>query len=383
MKRNRVDLLEKFNSFEPIVLSNPWFGVGGLERVYLAITSIKKDARIVSVKNYHDTKSFQYYFGSHRKMPVVEDINLMVEWENPLVYICMNEALKKYFLTHDHVHFAHVSNHWGVFQPHEHDSKKKVLYFQPGVLELENIAKNHVLNRLYEENLPDYQILSNSRYIQEFLKKEFGVKSKVLYPCTDTEFFKVKDDLALDESFIQKKKHDVMIFSRLNPGKRFTEAMSIFEKIMERHPESRFLVAGAIKKEDEHFLTKLKQIARDFNLQDKVDFVPNPSLETLKILYQDSKLLLFLPKNEPLGLVPIEATCSLVPVIGFNEGGIKETVIDGKTGFLCKDEWEIVDKVSYLLEHPEKIKTFRDNSVDVIKKFSEFSFLDNFLDLIS
>lgn len=46
----------------------------------------------------------------------------------------------------------------------------------------------------------------------------------------------------------------------------------------------------------------------------------------------------FIAKNEDFGMVALESMSCGVPVIGVDEGGIKETVIDGKTGFLLSPE---------------------------------------------
>lgn len=45
--------------------------------------------------------------------------------------------------------------------------------------------------------------------------------------------------------------------------------------------------------------------------------------------------LLYTPDREHFGIVPIEAMYEGTPVIAVNSGGPKETVIHGKTGFLC------------------------------------------------
>ena len=43
-----------------------------------------------------------------------------------------------------------------------------------------------------------------------------------------------------------------------------------------------------------------------------------------------------MPVNEDYGLVPLEGMAAGKPCIAANEGGCKETVVDGKTGFLVE-----------------------------------------------
>lgn len=63
-----------------------------------------------------------------------------------------------------------------------------------------------------------------------------------------------------------------------------------------------------------------------------IEFVGGVSDHELDVLYSGAKALLFCARDEDFGIVPVEAMGHGVPVIALDEGGIKETVIDGKTG---------------------------------------------------
>jgi glycosyltransferase involved in cell wall biosynthesis len=206
--------------------------------------------------------------------------------------------------------------------------------------------------------------------MKSMVKAQFGCESRVLYPCTDTSFF-------AGARSSRKKEHDVMIFSRLNAGKQFSAAIELFKDVEKQRPGSNFLVAGAIRREDMAFLDELRAIARKNGLEHAITFVPNPSLNGLKDLYAATRLLVFFPKNEPLGLVPVEAMVSGVPVIAFDSGGAKETVIPGKTGMLCKDESGMVEAIGSLLADDKKLDGMRGNAGLVADKFSEATFLRN------
>ena len=58
--------------------------------------------------------------------------------------------------------------------------------------------------------------------------------------------------------------------------------------------------------------------------------------EELVILYNKAKLVVYTPYMEPFGLVPLEAMSCGTPVVGVNEGGVMETVLNGKTGILVE-----------------------------------------------
>ncbi|MEX2684786.1 MAG: glycosyltransferase family 4 protein [Candidatus Sigynarchaeota archaeon] len=370
LQKNKIK--DEIANLGSLVLSNPWFGVGGLERVYLAITSATKDASIVVAKNFHDLQSFPFYFGAHKPFPSIFDIDLFVGGESPHVHLVMNAALERYFALHPGHVSAHVTNHWGMFFPPVAMVEKSIVYFQPGVWEMENVLKIPELLRLYKDTLQERIVLANSAFMKALLKEQFGCDARVLYPCTDTLFF-------ADARDSRKKEHDVMVFSRLNAGKQFSAALDLFKDVARQRPGSKFLVAGAIRREDMTFLDELKAIARKEGIERAITFVPNPSLLDLKNLYAATRLLVFFPKNEPLGLVPVEAMVSGVPVVAFDSGGVKETVIPGKTGVLCKDEVEMAEVIGNLLADEKKLEGMRGNTGLVVEKFSEETFLRNFL----
>ncbi|KAF2755392.1 UDP-Glycosyltransferase/glycogen phosphorylase [Pseudovirgaria hyperparasitica] len=63
-------------------------------------------------------------------------------------------------------------------------------------------------------------------------------------------------------------------------------------------------------------------------------------------LLKHARLLVYTPRNEHFGIVPLEAMLAETPVLAANEGGPTETVIDGVTGWLRDvrraDDWTSV-----------------------------------------
>jgi glycosyltransferase involved in cell wall biosynthesis len=66
-----------------------------------------------------------------------------------------------------------------------------------------------------------------------------------------------------------------------------------------------------------------------------VTFEHRPTRERLRELYWGAKALLF-PAHEDFGIIPVEAQACGTPVLGVRRGGLLETVIDGRTGFLLE-----------------------------------------------
>jgi len=80
-------------------------------------------------------------------------------------------------------------------------------------------------------------------------------------------------------------------------------------------------------------LDRLKKLADG----SKVEFLGDVNDEKLVELYQNCRALIFPASQEDFGIVPVEAMAAGKPVIALAEGGVKETVIDGKTGLLVED----------------------------------------------
>lgn len=67
--------------------------------------------------------------------------------------------------------------------------------------------------------------------------------------------------------------------------------------------------------------------------------------------------------NECFPLVLLEAMQQGLPCISTNEGGIPDIIDEGKTGFIVekKNAEQLADKISYLINHPERCKEMAEN----------------------
>lgn len=173
------------------------------------------------------------------------------------------------------------------------------------------------------------KILCNSEHTKSKLKKYFDVKADVVYPGVELP----------PES--QPLYGNTFIFPcRLNYYKRVDlaiRAMALLRDI----PELRLKIIGKGMAEQ-----SLKRLVRDLKLT-SVDF--EDSVVDLSEEYRKALGVIYLSKDEDFGIVPLEAMAYQRPVIGANEGGLLETIIDGKTGFLVEAAPKIVaDKMRQL-----------------------------------
>jgi len=100
--------------------------------------------------------------------------------------------------------------------------------------------------------------------------------------------------------------------------------------------------------------------------------------------FQQAKLTLAPIKwNEPFGLIPVESMACGTPVIAYANGGLKETVVDKKTGFLVKEEEgieKLIKRTQELLRlKPDKYKKMASQSrKHVVENFSLEKMVDNY-----
>ena len=73
--------------------------------------------------------------------------------------------------------------------------------------------------------------------------------------------------------------------------------------------------------------------------------------------YASAMVLLCTSVLEPFGLTALEAMACETPVVAVREGGYRETIVDGTTGFLvARKPAEIADKLSFLTGHPHEAR---------------------------
>jgi len=87
-------------------------------------------------------------------------------------------------------------------------------------------------------------------------------------------------------------------------------------------------------------------------LDEKRTFIPILSTQQKKAEFLGKAKAVLMPVQweEAFGLVAIEAMSTGTPVIAFNRGGLKETIINGKTGFLVNTVEEMAKKIKQVRE---------------------------------
>ena len=86
-------------------------------------------------------------------------------------------------------------------------------------------------------------------------------------------------------------------------------------------------------------------------------------------IYSEAFLTLCTSYSEPFGLAAIESMACGTPVLAVNEGGYRESVIDGVTGYLLpRNAKAFADKIIELNNHPSLYKKMSNDCVKVVGK---------------
>jgi len=205
------------------------------------------------------------------------------------------------------------------------------------------------------------RIIANSEHIQQRIKTHLGLSSEVIYPPCDTLRF---EWLSQGDYYLST--------ARLDGLKRVEYIVRAFVQM----PDKKLIVASGGSE-----LEKLQRLAVD---ADNITFTNWISQQRLLELVNNCIATIYIPLDEDFGISPVESMAAGKPVIGVNEGGLKETIIDQETGFLLDGggnlQEQLIDKILQLTG--EKAKSMRESCECQAKNFSQELFLQRMRELL-
>ncbi|EHP88547.1 glycosyltransferase family 4 protein [Methanotorris formicicus] len=198
---------------------------------------------------------------------------------------------------------------------------RKVLKIFKSIIEFPAIYYYMSKNEVALRNA--YKIISNSKYIQQLLKRKFNLDSEVKYPKIDHS--------KLDRTKIKKENQKYIAFIG---GENSMKGHDIVLKIAKKLKNEEFLIVGPYKKPFK---------------KENILFVPYQ--KDVMEIYKVSKLILVPSRwNEAFGRVVLEANYLGIPAITSNRGGLPEA--NKNKDYIVNDlenidEW--VEKIEYAL----------------------------------
>ena len=248
-------------------------------------------------------------------------------------YLAIMEMIPESKIAHLYLHEPHRGYH--------EDSLHRKLN---GKLKRPSFITNLILSKGRKNDLsivrkfaknPSFSINGNSNYSAQRSREVYNIECGVLHPCIDRKEYsnEVKDIINPIKSTTQSEY--VVTVGTANWAKATIETISMLSKtgISLAH------VGGGTETQKK----QLQQHAEKCSVE--LWIAPRLSSDELSKLMSDALAVVSMAHKEPFGLTPIEAFSIGTPAIFVDEGGFKDTIIDGKCGRLIDrdntNEWHL------------------------------------------
>jgi glycosyltransferase involved in cell wall biosynthesis len=156
------------------------------------------------------------------------------------------------------------------------------------------------------------------------------------------------------------KNFTILQLGRMVPRKGVEDVVLGLAQLRQRHDvNARLCVVGGNSDTPCEIATpeigRLRAIARDAGVADHVEFVGRRDRSRLRTYYSAADVFVTTPWYEPFGITPLEAMACARPVVGSDTGGIRFSVVDGKTGFLVPihSPSMLADRLAILARDPD------------------------------
>jgi alpha-1,3/alpha-1,6-mannosyltransferase len=212
-----------------------------------------------------------------------------------------------------------------------------------------------------------HEIAVNSYYTQGIFKESFRIINKfkknppsVIYPCINLSDYDIKKVEKKDLTSIRgleslkdrnvSKLRVIVSLNRYERKKNLMLAMDSYLNFMNSylgtHTEEEvdqhiLIIAGGFDPslhENIEVYSELSGCADISVHKNNIFFLKNISGEERSILLKTANLVIYTPKNEHFGIVPVESMYCGAMVVAHKSGGPTESIKDGETGYLMDNE---------------------------------------------
>lgn len=169
---------------------------------------------------------------------------------------------------------------------------------------------------------------------------------RVVYPCVPSTMTKIDGSTGAPLPLPY-----ILSLNRYEEKKNITLAVEAFARLVS--PEAtagscedsvisslQLIIAGGYDSrlpENVSYFECLRKLIDQYGLSNRVHLQRNVSDDERSRLICHARALVYTPRDEHFGIVPLEAMSAGIPVIAVNSGGPCESVLHGSTGLLCDD----------------------------------------------
>lgn len=213
--------------------------------------------------------------------------------------------------------------------------------------------------RIFEKKMikRSRKLIAVSNFTKRELKQYYKInenKIKVIHNGVDSVKFQPASDKKVTKEKLGFSAEDIIVLSvgRLYARKGLFTLIESIPKVISKFPKAKFVISGKGQSDE---MRKLIEHAARLNVKENIIFTGYFPDKKLPKLYQAADIFAFSTFYEHHPFAVLEALSSGLPVVTTNVGGIPETIIDDKNGFLCQpfNSVQMSSRILFLLEHPE------------------------------
>lgn len=210
-------------------------------------------------------------------------------------------------------------------------------------------------------------IICVSKYIYDQLPA-YKEKKHLVYNGIDTDLWRPH----ISQKNSNSGKLLVGNVGQLIPWKNHNDLLNVIELVILEIENVHFLIIGDdLFNQNPQYVCQIKESIANKNINEYVSLIGNQK-DILNYINQID-ILIHCAANEPFGRVVVEAMALQKPVVAYNTGGIKELVVDNRTGFLApyNDYATLAKKLIILLKNENLRNEFGlQGRQEVEKKFT-------------
>ncbi len=165
------------------------------------------------------------------------------------------------------------------------------------------------------------------------------------------------------EDYALPHENIVTFLGRLYPQKGPSYLIRAMPRILDEHPDTKFIFAGSGN------LDEYRSMAKSL-VGDKVHFTGFIPEKDLVSLLKNSLVTTAPSVYEPFGLVPLESSACYTPPVASFVGGMKDTIVHEFTGLHTypKDPKSIKEQVSRALSNPDWARWMGENAREYVEE---------------
>lgn len=274
------------------------------------------------------------------------------------------------------------------------DSENGIPFFTPWYVGVPKfLLIHHVHQKVFREHL-SFPFAQIALFIESKLMpmaykncriltvSESSKKEIIELGITETEEIYVISP-GIDPSWFTKAKKtanpSVLYLGRLKPYKNIDLAIKAFATVLKTAKSAQFIIAG-----EGESATSLANLVLKLGIQDNVTFKGRVTSEEKRMLLAQSWALLQPSSIEGWGITVIEANISGTPVVAANVPGLKDSVVNKKTGVLVPPESvaAFAQAVTDLIENTKSRQKMSEEAYEWAKTFDWDKSAEKFIEIL-